>query len=123
MNIWLLRRLLTWYGFPDAQDRLMKFAYGIIAANTLFFALAILVGMTVILLRLKQLWAWGNILAILFGVVVGGAGALWFFSLHRKYAQRCPACGSIVPEFYHLGKHCEVCDTLLHSWLVAEYDV
>lgn len=121
----LLRRLLTWYGFPQASRRLMKVAYLVIGSAALFLGLTILPPTTAALLRPTDLLKPSGIIAGAFGFIVTVIGLGLFLLADQRYAQRCPRCGAGVPGPYHLGKRCGIptCKELLHPWLIAEYEL
>jgi len=120
----LLRRLLTWYGFPEAKQRLMKVAYGVIGLVALFFAMTVLPLITMALIRRADLLNPTSLIIPVLGLMITAVGLVWFFRADRQYAQRCPNCGASVGGAFHLGKRCEVCDgALLHPWLIADYRI
>jgi len=121
-NILLLRRLFTWYSFPRAEHRLLKAAYGMIAVTTAFFGLAILNPITMVLLRPEDILDPLVIIAVLLGFTVAIIGLGAFLYADRRYAGRCLKCGAHISGLYRLGKRCK-CDQLLHSWMIAEYEL
>jgi hypothetical protein len=122
-NVLLLRRLLTWYSLPRAEQRLLRVAYGTIAVTTTSFGLAILVPVTTALLRSEELFGPTTIAMGLVGLIVAVVGLGLFIYADRRYAGRCPGCGAHVPGPYWLGKRCDDCDELLHPWMIAEYEL
>ena len=64
--------------------------------------------------------------AVLIQMVLTLAASLVLAALfavgHRRYARKCPTCGEHVAGYYHVGKCCPTCGTLLHPWLVAQYE-
>ena len=121
-NAVLLRRLLTWYAFPQAEHRLLKAAYGTIAVTTASFGLAVLSPVTIALLRPEELIKLPTIIMGSIGFTVAIIGLGLFLYADRAYAGRCPDCGARTPGPYWLGKRCDACDGLLHRWMIAEYD-
>ncbi|MCP4538837.1 MAG: M48 family metalloprotease [Chloroflexi bacterium] len=123
-NMWLLRRLFTWYSFPQNEQKrqLVRIAYGIIAVTTTSFGLSILTPITAALLRSDDTSILLLFLVAACGFVIAAVGLGWFFYTDHKYARRC-TCGESVPGPYHLGKRCNSCKQLLHRWLIAEYEL
>lgn len=121
----LLRRLLTWYGLPQAERRLMKVAYLVIGLTVLCLGLTVLPAVTTALLQPSGLLNPFGILIGAFGLIVVAAGLGLFLYADRKYAGRCPQCRRVVPGPYHLDRCCEnpTCSELLHSWLIAGYEL
>ncbi len=119
----LLRCLLTWYRFPQVNQRLMKVAYLVIGWVALLLGLTILPLITTALLRLTDLLNLPGIIVGALGLIIAATGLGLFIYAHRKYARRCPRCGTAVPGWYHVGKRCKACNALLHPWLIAEYEL
>lgn len=118
----LIRRLLTWYHFPQAEKRLMQVAYGIIGVGTLGL-FAILLPVTAVLLEPERL---GN--PWLISLTGGGAfvvivSLFFFLRAHNRYSGRCPHCDTVIPGSYRIGRQCPECQELLHPWLIAEYEL
>jgi len=118
-----LRRLLTWYGFPRARQRLMKMAYLVIGLEVSFFGLIILSLLTMALLRPADLLSLSNIIIGTSGFIIIIIGLGLFLRADKRYARRCPHCNKLISGSYELGKRCSVCDELLHPWLIADYEL
>lgn len=121
----LIRRMLTWYGFPQAERRLMRAVVALIILVTALVALVLLPPLTdLILLRglssLGSLWYWAG--AALTLLCCGGFAG-WWISQDRRYAGRCPGCGRPVPGAFALGRRCPHCGAALHPWLEVYYRV
>lgn len=122
LNAWLLRRLLTWYGYQHSKRRLIHIVYWAILWNTVWFSLAVLTPVTVLLLRLESLFDLVTILLVFLGIAIATAGAAAFFLADSKYANRCPQCNERLVGHYFLGRRCGRCNELLHPWLITEYE-
>jgi hypothetical protein len=118
----LLRRIFTWYGFPQAEGRLMKVAYLTLGLVSLFVGLALLPLITNALLRPNEIFTWLNLILAFFGFTVAFFGLARFIRLERRYANRCSQCDGSVAKPYELGRRCQTCNELLHPWLIAEYE-
>lgn len=119
----LLRRILTWYGLPHADERLMKIAYGIVGVIASCVGLTVLPLLTAILLDPANLLEPVTIGIEILGVIVTVAGLLLFLKADKRYAKRCPACDADVEGTFRIGKHCRTCCELLHPWLIAGYEI
>ena len=121
----VLRRLMTWYEFPQAEKQLMNIALLVIFVGFVFCGLTILPPATLVLLRPDALLDKSILIVGLSGFLLGSIGLGLFIIADRKYSGRCPACGEVVKGFYWLGKCCEndQCNEILFSWLIAEYEV
>jgi hypothetical protein len=118
----LLRRILVWYAFPQADQRLMKVAYWMIGFIAILTGTAILSPITTALLRPSDFFMPATHIVAALGLLITAIGLIYFYHVDRRYAGRCPKCGKPLPGPYHLGKRCDVCiDILLHPWLIAEY--
>ncbi|MCP4538842.1 MAG: hypothetical protein GY832_17040 [Chloroflexi bacterium] len=124
-NIWLLRRLFTWYSFPQnkRKQQLVRVAYGVVAVTTTSFSLSILTPTITALFGFEDMSFFIVSLVAALGFVMAAVGLSLFLYANRKYAKRCPKCDAHMPGFYYLGKRCETCDELLHPWLIAEYEL
>ena len=119
----LLRRVLTWYSFPNAERRLIRVCLGLVLLVALVLGLVVLplptaltIGDPSSLLRPAPLAAGGATL------LLAAVGVVWFVWTDRRYGGRCPFCSSSeVPRQFELGKQCPKCGELLHPWLVANY--
>lgn len=121
----ILRRVLTWYGFPQAKRRLIGAAYwsiGVAAFGLGFTALPLI---TAALLGSE--FSQQPVVLILAGagVLVVAVSLILFLQAHRQYGGRCHRCGALISEPFRLGNRCPAddCDEILHPWLVAEYEL
>lgn len=123
--ILLLRNLLTWYRFPQAQHRLMKAAYRVIGVGAIGLGMVVLPLTTAVLLAPQNLRNPFIIFLAVLGLLITAVSSLAFLKTHRHYSDRCPQCGTIITTTYKLGNRCSVstCNELLHPWLIAEYKV
>ena len=121
INILLIGRLLTWYGFHQAHRWLMWVAYLMISLGFIFWGLTVLPLLTTALLRPTDLLNPVGILRSAIGFIITAIGFGLFLYADKHYGRRCPACNNFVPGPYRLGRHC-ACGELLHPWLIAEYD-
>lgn len=119
----LLRRLLTWYSFPNAERRLINVAYLMIAWITICLLLTVLPTVTALLLEPSRLLNPLSIVVQALGIISVLVGAILFFRADKQYARYCPKCGVRVTGDYKLGKTCENCGALLHPWMIAEYEL
>jgi len=119
-----LRRLMTWYGFPQAEKQLMKIALLVIFVGVMFCGLTILPPATLVLLRPAALFETSILMVGLSGFLLASIGLSVFIFADRKYSGRCPECGEGITGFYWLGKCCEndQCNERLFPWLIAEYE-
>ena len=117
----LVRRLLTWHSFAQADRWLMRIAYSIIAMATVFLALTVLPLMTTALLQSADL---ANPSGIAIGCLVSLISAtgmgLFVYADHR-FSRRCPDCGVSLSTPFALGQSCVGCGRVLHTWLMVEY--
>jgi hypothetical protein len=120
----LLRRLLTWYGLPHADQSLMKVAYAVIGLAVLLLSLTILPPITTALLRPADLLHPLGIATGAIGIIITTTGLALFLRADKRYARRCPNCDAIIPGQYRLGKICPTpaCSQALHPWLTVEYE-
>ena len=120
-----LRRLMTWYEFPQAEKQLMKIALLVIFVGVMFCGLTILPPATLVLLRPAALFETSILMVGLSGFLLASIGLSVFIFTDRKYSGRCPECGEVIKGFYWLGKCCEndQCNERLFPWLIAEYEV
>lgn len=119
----LLRRMFTWYAFPQVKRRLMPAAYSVIALFCACLGLMILPFVSAVLLHPENLHNPVYLGVESLGVILTLIGLGLFLYADRQYAKRCPECNAPVPGAYWPGKRCGACGTLLHSWLIAEYEV
>lgn len=124
VSVWLIRRLLTWYGFLQTDKRFEWTVYLIIGASVTFWGLTVLPLLTTTLLRPTELLNPTGILGGVVGFLIAAIGLGLFFHADRRYGRRCPSCGGFVDGAYYLGKLCPNadCKKLLHPWLRVEYD-
>ena len=121
----LIRRMLTWYGLPQAERCLMQAVVLLIILAAALLGLVLLPPATdLILMRgivsLASPWYWaGAAVAIALAVTF----ATWFVIQDRCYAGHCPGCGEPVPGPFVLGRPCPACGESLHPWLEAHYSV
>ena len=123
---WLmLRRIFTWYRFPNAENRLMKIAYWAIGIGTIALGTIILPLVTSILLNPAFLRNPIFIIVFVFGLLITAVSLGWFLRKNRQYGGLCPKCNTRIMTPYRLGNRCsgESCDELLHPWLRTEYKV
>lgn len=118
----LLRRLFTWYGFPQANPRLMKVARAVIWVTSLFLGLTLLPAITQALLKPNELLKPLTVILAFSGLAVAGFGLARFIRANQRYARRCPRCGGTIEAPYELGKRCPACHERLHPWLLWEYE-
>ncbi|NJN15461.1 MAG: hypothetical protein HC822_03790 [Oscillochloris sp.] len=123
----LIRRMLTWYGMPQIERRLMRAVVILILLVAAFVGLAILPPISDLILRraplsLPSLWFWAGATIGMLGCLAFG---IWFLRQDRRYAGRCPHCSAIVPGPYMFGRRCDnpACNQALHPWLEAHYRV
>jgi hypothetical protein len=116
----LLRRLFSWYGLPQAGHRLVKAAYSVIGLVSLFLVFTVLPMLSTLLSDLRQLLQPAYIVSECFGLLMLGIGLKIFDQTQHKYAQRCPHCGNTIPGDYEVGKHCDICQTVFHPWLLRD---
>ena len=122
----MLRRMLSWYALPHAEQRFAKLAYLPGAVYTVFFGLTVLPLLTVALLRPNEFANLGILIVPLMGLVLTIAGFLSFFMLDHRFARKCPVCGEKVEGRFELGEsQCKrgSCHAPLFPWLVADYKV
>ncbi len=122
---WLLRRLLTWYGFPQVEIRLMPVASLVVVLWAIFTGFTILMPITLALLHPADLIRPVYLILELIGFLLACIGIGVFTLADRKFSKRCPKCGTGISGFYWLGKCCEndQCKEKLLPWLIAEYEV
>jgi hypothetical protein len=123
--ILLVRRLLTWYGLPQAEKRLMKVAYAVIGIGTFSLTFTILPLTTAALLEPANLLNPTVVTMAVLGVVITAVAFLLFLRADRRYAGLCPQCRQPVTGSFALGKRCDAtgCGEFLHPWLIAEYEL
>lgn len=114
----LITRTLTWYGFPDAGRRLIKVIYACIVGVGLFGAMTVLPFFTDLILRPVEIMNVSTLVVEALGLFVAITGSVFYLYADRKYAQRCPECGAIVPGVFSPGRRC--CGKILHPWLITE---
>ena len=119
----LLRRVFTWYTFPQAERRLMFAAYSVVALLCVCLGLTILPVVSAALLHPENLLNPVYLGVQSLGAILTVVGLGLFLYADRQYARRCPECNAHVPDAYWPGKRCDTCGTLLHPWLIAEYEV
>ena len=125
-TLWMLRRTLTWYALPRAEQHFAKLAYLPGALAIVFFGLTVLPFLTIALLRPNEFANPWILIVPLMGLVLTGAGLLFFFVFDHRFARKCPVCGERVTGKFILGEsHCEAetCRAPLFPWLVADYKV
>ncbi len=118
----LKRIALTWYGAPILGKNPVALFWGLTGWLALVLWFVVLPFYNVAaaptahtLLDPLILGRMGMILLLSVGVVV------LLLRLHRRYANRCPACTASVPGPYQLGMSCPHCKTVFHPWLLANY--
>ncbi len=118
----LLRRLLTWYAFPAAGQRLLRVGWSAILLVALVLGFVVLPPPTALIQ--------GNLVSFLqpipltvAGVVLllAAAWGIWFVQADRRHGRRCPSCDGEAPGWFELGKQCPSCGQMLHPWLLVEY--
>jgi hypothetical protein len=138
---WVMRRVLTWYGYLDAAQhvvtladaalvdserqrrRWLRVTYILVFWGALVAGLGVLPLVTdLILLRFDEVFLPWRIIGLAVALIIFSLGLVWFWRQDRRYAQRCPHCGTAVPGHYELGKRCPECEQLLHPWLFVEYN-
>ena len=122
LTVLIIRRVLTWYSFPNAETQLMKIIYAIIWIGAGLIAFSVLPAITGILLDLEMLLNPVLIGMAFLGAVVAGIGVIWFLRKDRQYNGICPNCQEKIPEPYMLGKTCS-CGYVLNPWFIADYEV
>lgn len=123
----LIRRMLTWYGLPGVERRLMRAVVVLILLMAALVAFVALPPITDLILRRDMLslpspWYWaGAFLTLLLASSFG----IWWLIQDRCYAERCPHCHRPVAGPFALGKRCPHadCGETLHPWLEAHYSV
>lgn len=117
----LLRRVFTWYTFPQAGRRLMFAAYSVVALLSVCLGLTILPVVSAALLHPENLFNPVYLGVESFGAILTFIGLGVFLYTDRQYARRCPECSAHVSGAYWPGKRCDACGILLHPWLITEY--
>lgn len=128
-SLWLIivgaRRILMWYGLPNAEQSLMRAIYLLMGWVVGFIAFVFLPPVTDLVLwrsvdassLLSPIYWTGVACMAVFTLIFGW----WLVQLDRSYAHRCPTCGNHVSGSFALGKRCLQCNELLHPWLGALY--
>lgn len=121
----LIRRMLTWYGLPLAETRLMRAVVLLILLMGALLGFVALPPLTDLILPRAMLslpspWYW---MGAGLTLVVAAGFAAWFLIQDRSYAGRCPHCGKQVAGEFRLGQPCPHCGAALHPWLEAHYSV
>lgn len=123
----LIRRMLTWYGLPGVEQRLMRAVVILILLMAALVAFVALPPITDLILRrdmvsLPSPWYWGGVALTL---VLAGIFGAWCLIQDRLYAGRCAHCHRHAPGPFALGKRCPHadCAETLHPWLEAHYSV
>jgi len=121
----LFRRLFTWYSYPHAERYLMRAAYWMLAIVSAFTGLTVLPFLSALILEPANLLNPGYTQLEVSGFIILILGLGCVRCAERAYARHCPQCGEKTSGTYYIGKRCcqQSCDTLLHPWLLAEYDV
>lgn len=118
----LLRRLLTWYAFPNAGRRLLRASWAMILVLALVLGAVVLPPPTALIQgKLGSFLEPLPLLSLAIAGLCALAGSLWFLHNDRRYSRRCPKCGGQVPGWFELGKRCPGCGHVLHTWLLAGY--
>ncbi len=124
LTAFCVRRIFSWYSYPDAAHRLIKAVYTAVVIIGCFVGFTVLPISTVGLLEPANLFNSKYIVLEMLGGILMVLGIVVFLVFQGKYAYRCPTCGAKTAGKYWLGKCCETgCGTILHPWLIADYDV
>lgn len=122
LQLHITQRILTWYGFPRADLRLIRTVYIAIILLGIALAFGILPLVTDLVL-----WRWANLLSLsrwvlaLFALSLALIGYSWFVLQDGRYGRICPTCNKNVPGSYIFGSHCKYCAQQFHPWLSVHY--
>jgi len=112
--LFILRKMLTWYGYLTTPKRFQIIAFLNIVGISLalgFFALP--AAISLLEQQMPDLtWIAVGFLLLLILLV-------WFYLLNRRYASICSNCGKVIPA-YHFSMNCEQCDSPALAWLVQD---
>jgi len=111
-SAFITRRIFTWYSFPQAEKYLLKIVYIFFGINFLIVSY-IMIPITTILLQTNY-----NIPMFFIVFIITIICGAMFVYYNNKYACYCPECKYKINGNYYIGKKCDSCDKLLHSWLI-----